>query len=65
MLRYLLLIASGGVYSDIDTRALMPLARWAEGAELFAFAQSRVGASLSEGAVDGLLIPCMALGEAE
>lgn len=26
MLRYLVLLAAGGVYSDADTRALMPLA---------------------------------------
>lgn len=35
MLRYLVLLSAGGVYSDADTRALMPLARWADGAQPF------------------------------
>lgn len=35
MLRYLVLLAEGGVYSDADTRALMPLAHWADDAELW------------------------------
>ena len=29
-LRYLVLLAEGGVYSDADTRALMPLSHWAD-----------------------------------
>ncbi|KAF8334339.1 uncharacterized protein EI90DRAFT_3181902 [Cantharellus anzutake] len=32
MLRYLYLLAEGGVYSDIDTRALAPISEWAQGA---------------------------------
>lgn len=35
MLRYLVLLVAGGVYSDADTRALMPLAHWADGSEPF------------------------------
>lgn len=33
MLRYLVLLAEGGVYSDADTRALKPLTRWADSAK--------------------------------
>jgi len=32
MLRYLYLLVEGGVYSDIDTRALAPIKEWAKGA---------------------------------
>jgi mannosyltransferase OCH1-like enzyme len=28
MLRYLILYANGGVYSDIDTKALKPISTW-------------------------------------
>lgn len=35
MLRYLVLLAAGGVYSDADTRALMPLAHWADGVQVY------------------------------
>lgn len=35
MLRYLIILAVGGVYSDADTRAVMPLRHWADGAEVY------------------------------
>lgn len=36
VLRYLLLLVHGGVYSDTDTECLKPMADWARGAELWA-----------------------------
>ena len=35
MLRYLVCLAEGGVYSDTDTRALMPLSHWADSSEVW------------------------------
>ncbi|KAF8321538.1 hypothetical protein DL93DRAFT_2223905 [Clavulina sp. PMI_390] len=35
MLRYLIMLAAGGVYSDADTQVLMPLSRWADNAEVY------------------------------
>lgn len=35
MLRYLVCLAEGGVYSDTDTRALMPLSHWADSSHVW------------------------------
>jgi alpha 1,6-mannosyltransferase len=35
MLRYLLLLLEGGIYSDTDTKRLKPLSEWGRGARLW------------------------------
>lgn len=44
MLRYLILLAAGGVYSDADTRALMSLSHWADDVEVLPISQHNTGA---------------------
>jgi hypothetical protein len=36
LLRYLMLLVKGGVYSDTDTRLLQPPSKWGQGATLWA-----------------------------